>query len=364
MEIYSKNKILDDYVLDGIKELLKNSSLSFDTTDIYKTDSTNQKTILYDNVSYIEDEKDDKKIIIGCGFRFQNVLKYIAVDERYKGENLSDKIISTLTSEAFFKGVHDLFLYTKPQSVNFFLGLGFNLIIETDTMAVMENKKDKLDQWINDIKNDTLKDERYKSILEDPTSKISAIVMNANPMSKGHKYLIEYAKNKSDFLYVFILSNDVSMFKTKDRYEIVKKECKDFDNVKVVQGGNYIISPATFPSYFLKDKTNINTSQMTLDAEIFSKLIAPSFHIKKRYVGTEPFSETTNAYNDILKKVLPKYNIELVEIERYNAISATKIRENISRYKATTDSGKKELILSDIKDMATNTAFEVIKNML
>lgn len=365
MDIISNNKILDQYVLDGISDLLKNSSLTFNVEDIYVYDADNHiSDILYDNVTYIEDIKNDKKIIIGCGFRFKNVLKYIAVDENYKGKNLSDKIISTLTSEAFQKGIHDLFLFTKPQSVNFFLGLGFNLLIETDVMAMMENKKHKFDEWINDIRSQASTNTRYHDTVVDPTSKISAIVMNANPMSKGHKYLISEASKASDFVYVFILSNDVSMFKTKDRYEIVKKECAQYDNVLVVEGGNYIISPATFPSYFLKDKNIINKAQMTLDAEVFSKLIAPAFHIKTRYVGTEPFSITTENYNQILKEVLPRYDITLKEIDRYNDISATNIRKNITQYKNTNDKNIKNALLDDIKDMATDSTYDKIKEML
>lgn len=53
-----------------------------------------------------------------------------------------------------------------------------------------------------------------------------------------------------------------------------------------------------------------------------------------RFVGTEPFSEVTCAYNKLMKEILPEYGIKCIEIERCrdsegHIISATEVRRNL-----------------------------------
>lgn len=324
-----KGKINSD-VFKKIEALLKTNDLSFDSD------------LSYDCLSYIEDNNE----IIACGFRYRNVLKYIAVDKNRQGENLSDTVVSNLISDAFSEGLFDLFLFTKPSKVNTFLSLGFSLIIESDNMAMLENKKDGINNYIDYVKSE--KDKKCKNINGD---KISSIVMNANPMTNGHKYLIETASKNSDLLYLFILASDLSEFSTDERLRIVKETCKDIENVVVVDGGNYIISTSTFPTYFIKDKTVIEKSQMKLDAEIFAKVIAPKLGIKERYVGTEPFSETTKNYNDALSETLPRYGIKLHIIDRYKDISASKVRQMI----------KNKESIDEIAKLVPETSLETIR---
>lgn len=330
MESRTLKEKVNNEVFNKIEALLKINDLSFDSD------------FSYDCLTYIEDDNQ----IIACGFRYKNILKYIAVDQNRQGENLSDTIVSNLISDAFKDGLLDLFLFTKPSKVNTFISLGFSLIIESDNMAMLENKKNGIDSYIRHVIS-----EASKNINNPFSVKASAIVMNANPMTNGHKYLVETASKVSGLLYVFVLSSDLSEFSTNERLNIVKETCKDMANVVVVDGGNYIISTSTFPTYFIKDKAVIETSQMKLDAEIFAHVIAPKLNIKERYVGTEPFSETTKKYNEILSDVLPKYGVKLNIIERYMDISASKIRQMI----------KNNASIEEIKSLVPKASIDTIR---
>ena len=64
-----------------------------------------------------------------------------------------------------------------------------------------------------------------------------------------------------------------------------------------------------------------------LDIQLFAKRIAPALGITKRFVGTEPFCPVTRAYNERMKQVLPEYGVEVIEIERKDGISASKVRQ-------------------------------------
>jgi [citrate (pro-3S)-lyase] ligase len=63
------------------------------------------------------------------------------------------------------------------------------------------------------------------------------------------------------------------------------------------EGSEYIISRATFPGYFFKDKAVIDHSWAGIDLLLFREYIAPALGITHRYVGTEPLDAVTNNYN-------------------------------------------------------------------
>lgn len=158
-----------------------------------------------------------------------------------------------------------------------------------------------------------------------------AIVMNCNPFTKGHRYLIEYAAKQVDRLYIFVVKEDKSFFKYEDRFEMVKAGTADLPNVVVVSSGKFIISSLTFPEYFMKDYVKEKSFDVSMDVETFCKHIAPPLMIKKRYAGEEPFDPVTKNYNENMSKILPKYGMEFCEISRMSldekrVVSATEVR--------------------------------------
>jgi [citrate (pro-3S)-lyase] ligase len=161
-----------------------------------------------------------------------------------------------------------------------------------------------------------------------PGEKIGAAVMNCNPFTLGHRYLIETAAKECDHVYVFVLSEDQSRFSTHDRMEMVRLGTADLANVTVLPTGPYLISNATFPTYFLKDREGASQVHCKLDIAIFENYFVPKFGITHRYVGTEPLSPVTAQYNEALKENLKK--VTLVEIPRLETgtvpVSASAVR--------------------------------------
>ena len=161
-----------------------------------------------------------------------------------------------------------------------------------------------------------------------------AIVMNCNPFTKGHLYLIEEASKKVDNLYVFVVSEDKSYFPFKDRIRLVKEGIKNcVSNVVVFESGQFVLSDITFPEYFTKevaeDSIRIDTS---FDLGIFGKYVAPVLGITKRFAGEEPYDGVTRQYNRDMQRILPQYGIEFICIERKQIengrfISASEVRK-------------------------------------
>lgn len=260
----------------------------------------------------------DNGQLIATGSRQDNLLKCIAVDDSRQGEGLTATVLTALRQDAFASGHKHLFLYTKPQNKYMFQSLFFYPVAQTGQVLLMEDRQGGIQSFL-----DTLPAAPAEGI-------VGAAVMNCNPFTLGHRYLIETAASECDRLYVFVLSEDKSQFSAQDRMELVKKGTADLPNVTVLPTGPYLISSATFPTYFLKERDKAATVQCALDIEIFTRYYAPKFGITRRYVATEPLSPMTNQYNEALKAQLPQKGIELRELTRKESegtpISASALR--------------------------------------
>ena len=260
--------------------------------------------------------------LIAAGSRQENLLKFLAVDPFRQGEGLLATVVTELRQEAFRQGHRHLFLYTKPANEYLFSSLLFYPVAKTDKVLLMEDRKNGIRNFL-----DTLP-------LSSAEGLVGAAVMNCDPFTLGHRYLIETAARECARLYVFVLSEDKGRFSAKDRMEMVKLGTADLSNVTVLPTGPYLISSSTFPTYFLKDRDQAGQIQCLLDIEIFCRYFTPKFGITRRYVGTEPLSPMTNLYNEALGQHLPGRGIGLHQIPRLERngapISASAVRKALS----------------------------------
>lgn len=171
------------------------------------------------------------------------------------------------------------------------------------------------------------------SIKKDCSGKTGAIVMNCNPFTYGHKYLIGYAADKVDLLYVFVVEEDKSYFKFEDRLEMVQKGTEEFSNVVVIPSGKWVLSYQTLPAYFEKEGLHEVEIDARQDLEIFSRYIAPGLGVSRRFVGQEPFDKVTAQYNARMKEILKSFGIEVEEIPRLEIggeiVSASSVRKHM-----------------------------------
>lgn len=260
----------------------------------------------------------EEDTLVAAGSRRGNLLKCLAVDAARQGEGILSMVLTALRQEAFQQGHRHLFLYTKPTNAYLFTPLFFYPVAQTKDVLLMENKKDGIREFLNTLP------------LSPSSGTVGAVVMNCNPFTLGHRYLIETAAAECDRLYVFVLSEDQSRFSAKDRMDMVMLGTADLPGVTVLPTGPYLISAATFPTYFLKNREQAGQIQCQLDLEIFCKYFAPKFGITRRYVGTEPLSPMTKQYNDTLRQYLPQQGIGLREIPRLQKdgvpVSASAVR--------------------------------------
>ena len=181
--------------------------------------------------------------IAATGSLQQNVIKCVAVDDRYQGEGLSSRVVTLLLNHASEVGQQHLFVFTKPKNRAMFSDLGFFPIIETADVLLMENVRDGIKQYVQNL-------ERPKG---NPKT-IGAIVANCNPFTNGHRYLIETAASQCDVLHLFVLSEDRSAFPASVRYQLVKEGIRGLENVILHHTSDYLISSAVFPTYFIKEQ--------------------------------------------------------------------------------------------------------------
>ncbi len=264
--------------------------------------------------------------LVATGGRSGNLLKCIAVDPEHQGEDLTATVLTALRQDAFAAGHRHLFLYTKPGNEYLFTDLFFYPVAKTGDVLLMESEKDGIRKFLDSL----------------PTGRNSgAIVMNCDPFTLGHQYLIETATRECSHLFVFVLSEDRGHFPAADRLAMVKAGTAHLPNVTVLPTGPYLISAATFPTYFLKNRDRAGAVQCQLDIQIFTQYFAPHFGITRRFVGEEPLSPMTGLYNAALAEALPKAGIRLTVIPRLciggTPVSASAVRARLAHQEEIRD---------------------------
>ncbi|SNT14263.1 [citrate (pro-3S)-lyase] ligase [Anaerovirgula multivorans] len=295
-----------------------------------------------------------KERFIATGSLSKRILKCIAVNPEYQGMGISTKIISHLVNEAYYRGNTHLFIYTNSENAYLFTDVGFHKIAEiTGKVCLLENKRHGLESFVASLKETSAAKQKNNNIKGD---KVAALVMNCNPFTLGHQYIIERAAAESESVHIFIVWENRSSFPPEVRYHLAKEGTKHLSNVILHKGIDYIISNATFPSYFLKEDKTIVRVHALLDLEIFKTFIAPALNIKKRYIGEEPYCPVTKIYNETMKEVLPSSGITVKELKRLSVeevwVSASKVRKfimtgEIEKAKSMVPQSTYEFLLSE-----------------
>ena len=275
------------------------------------------------NLDYTCAMYDEDMKVIATGSCFGNTLRCLAVSHLHQGEGLMNSVVTHLIRHQMENGNTDLFLYTKCESALFFENLGFYEIVHIDEQIVfMENRKNGFAKYLD----------RLKKQGAEPGKKSAAVVMNANPFTYGHQYLVEKAAAENDLVHLFIVSEDTSLFPYSARRKMVMEGTSHLSNICYHDCGSYMISNATFPGYFQKDEDAVIRSQAMIDLSVFVK-IASVLGISSRYVGEEPRSHVTGIYNQIMAQKLPQNGIECKIIPRIKQnggfISASDVRQTL-----------------------------------
>lgn len=296
---------------------------------------------------------DDGEMIAGGGLK-GNVIKCVAVDDAHKGEAIANTLISHLIAHANEEGHSNVMLFTKPKNRQLFESLSFRLLAEAPEAVLMETGIGGINNMVEQLEkikeegevckenNQECKEEEKTNLnittpqhlnpstpqpLTTTTPLRGVVVMNCNPFTLGHRYLIEQAAKQVERLFVMVVREDCSLFAYAERKAMVEQGVAHLKNVTVIDGSEYAISQATFPTYFLKRLDDAADTQMLLDLDLFRRHIAPALGATVRFVGTEPTDQLTRRYNELMHEVLTDVR-EISRLEKEgNAVSASRVRK-------------------------------------
>lgn len=305
-----------------IEQFLDDNGLRLDDVDYYAA---------------LVDETTDE-IVAGGGLK-GGVIKCVAVADGHKGEAVANQIVSHLIAQANADGHQCVKLFTKPQNRQMFESMSFRLLAEAPKAILMETGIGGIKRYSEELEREKgkVKSEKSNGKLHHlnpstpqpimPPSGI--IIMNSNPFTLGHRYLIEQAAQQVDTLYILVVREDCSMFGYDERKAMIVRGVAHINNVVVCDGSEYSISATTFPTYFLKCLSDASDTQMTLDIDLYRRHIAPALGATVRFVGTEPDDPLTRRYNELMKSMLPDVR-EVARLQQSGvAVSASRVRKAI-----------------------------------
>ncbi|WEV73774.1 [citrate (pro-3S)-lyase] ligase [Bifidobacterium sp. ESL0798] len=266
-------------------------------------------------------DEDDR--LVATGSLAGPILKYIAV-RHYDSEHsaLFNRIVGELVARLADRGVAHYFVFTKPRYIASFEHVGFTCLARVERGGLLESGMPGIDTYLEHVRD------------LGGWQASAAIVMNANPFTLGHRRLVEVAAHDNEHVYVFVVHENRSLFATDERLRLVREGVADLKNVTVVDGGDYLIGFAAFPAYFIPSSKDVIDYQTRLDATLFRDWFVPALGITHRYVGQEPYSSTTQAYNQALKDVLePRTKVTVIERRQVGQepISASRVRRLIAQ---------------------------------
>ncbi|ASA54377.1 [citrate (pro-3S)-lyase] ligase [Vibrio gazogenes] len=283
-----------------------------------------------DDVEYFVIGKHVSGQILACGGIAGKVLKSVAIDKTHRGSGLSLTLMTELTNFAYELGRYNLFLFTKPQNFNLFRQSGFFQLAQVDdAMILMENSPNRFQSYCQQLK-----------LMKVAGDRIGSMIMNANPFTLGHQYLVEKACAECDWVHLFVVREEGKDFSYLERLNMIRAGTQHLKNVTVHPGSDYMISRATFPTYFIKDQKKINHCHAALDLQLFRDGIVPALGITHRYVGTEPLCPVTNHYNESMHYWLASAasrpnKIDIIEVPRKaiggEPVSASRVRRLLSQ---------------------------------
>lgn len=272
--------------------------------------------------SYVGIFDSADELVAGGGLK-GGVIKCVAVSKALRSESLANTLVSRLREMAIGQGHNNILVYTKPQNEQVFRSLAFHTVGRSARAVLMESDPRGVARFAN-----RLQSQRREG-------RNGAVVMHCNPLTQGHMALIRHAAAEVDNLYVIMVSEDGAEFSAQERRTMLTAAVHDVPNATVIDGGQYVISAATFPSYFIKDPSEAADAQMDLDLDIFRRHIIPALNVAVRFVGSEPLDPLTRRYNERMKATLGIQVVEMPRAEAHGeAVSASLARRHIGEGKA------------------------------
>lgn len=280
-----------------------------------------ENSILLDPLTEVTYGVFENKELVATASRYGATIRSVAIRARYQGSNLIAQLMSVVIQSVYDLGYDNVFVFTGQKQVKTFKRLGFFEVVTCNSdVVLLERKPHGLAAYLKTL-------EAYKVSAQD----VGTIVMNANPFTLGHLYLVEEAKKQCDFLFIWVVKENASAVPYEDRLQLIRSGVSHLKQVYVLEGTDYVISKATFPSYFSSNDLDLVTRYAETDLRLFGQHLAPTLGIKKRFVGTEPYCQVTATYNTLMQELLPKYGVEVIEISRKEqsgqVISASRVRQ-------------------------------------
>lgn len=181
----------------------------------------------------------------------------------------------------------------------------------------------------------------------------AVIVMNANPFTYGHLYIIEEALKLVPYIYILVVQEKQTVIPFEDRIDLIKKGTEHLDNISIIPSSEFVVSNVTLPEYFNKERKQLQNVDATRDIALFIEYIMPALNVETRIAGYEPYCKVTKEYNRQIAERFAEKGLKFIQLERKKLsdsfISASKVRRAVFEGR-----------IFDIREMVPDSTYEYL----
>ena len=177
--------------------------------------------------------------LVATAARAAGVRKMFVIDTAHQGGGALGALADALIRFGRAAGEEAFFVFTRPEHAPSFAAINFRLLAVHAEAALLEYGGG-LAAYL-----------AAHAPLVRP-GRNGASVVNGNPFTFGHQYLVETASRQVDTFYLFVVREDRSIFPFAARYRLAAEATAHLPNVVLLDTSRYAVSAATFPTYFLR----------------------------------------------------------------------------------------------------------------
>lgn len=196
-----------------------------------------------------------------------------------------------------------------------------NLLAGTSLLSLYETRSGSFDEWASSAR--AMIEEKFGK-----ECKPACLIFSSNPVTIGHRYIMELAAKRSKALVILVLENISTVngngnpeknhfaLPFEQRLKMTQTIAKSIDNVLIMPSGPFLTNRDQVPKGLLADNSKIARAHADLFYTFFFEKVCKALEISCFFAGDEPRDELEEIALNVLRQKGSAYGVPVRIAER------------------------------------------------